>query len=131
MFKKALLIVLLLASTLQWSGCIFLAAGAAGAGTAKWLSDKVSQVVNVPLHKTIKSAKAALADVNIDVYKETEAPDVTQLLAKDPAGRQVWVDLRPIDENNTRVEVRVGYMNGTPDATKLLNAIVHKAQTWF
>jgi len=131
MFRNLLVVLFLSLSVANFSGCIFLAAGAAGAGTAKWMSDKVMQVVNVPVHKASKAAKSALADMNISVYKETEAPDVIQLLAKDVNGRQVWVDLRPVDDNTTKIEVRVGYMNGGHDASVVLDAIAKKAQSWF
>ena len=131
MLKKALLIIALSASVANFSGCIFLAAGAGGAGTAKWLSDKVTQEVNSPIDKVTKSTKAALEDMKAVVYKETNAPGVTQILAKDPAGKQVWVDLRPVDANNTKIDVRVGYLNGESDARKILESIVNKSNSLF
>lgn len=131
MFKKALLIIVLSASVANFSGCLFLAAGAAGAGTAKWLSEKVGQEVNSPIAKVTKSTKAALADMKAVVYKETNAPGVIQILAKDSNAKQVWVDLRPIDADNTKIEVRVGYLNGENDARKILESIVNKSKSWL
>ena len=131
MFKRILWVVVLSASVANFSGCIFLAAGAAGAGTAKWLSDKVTQEVNSPIDKVTKATKAALEDMEAIIYKETHAPDVVQILAKDPAGKQVWVDLRPIDINNTRIDVRVGYLSGESDARKILESIVNKSKSWL
>ena len=131
MFKKALLGLVLTVVSLSCAGCIFLAAGAAGVGTAKWLSDKVTQEVNVPSAKVVKSVKAALEDMKANVYKETSAPEVTQILAKDVSGRQIWVDVKPIDANSTRVDVRVGYADGQKDAAKILENIVNKAKSWI
>ena len=131
MLKKAFLVILLSTAVVNFSGCLFLAAGAAGVGTAKWLSDKVTQVVNSPLEKSKKSTKAALMDMNITMYKETYAPDVTQILGKDSQGRQVWVDLRPINADHTRIDVRVGYVNGEKDASRILEVIVKKSESWF
>ena len=131
MSKKILLGVALAVGVLSCAGCISLAAGAAGVGTAKWLSDKVTQEVNVPSAKVVKSAKDALTDMKAKAYKETSAPDVTQILAKDVSGRQIWVDVRPIDTNNTRVDVRVGYANGEKDAQKILESIINKAKSWL
>ena len=129
MFKKILWFVVLSASVVNFSGCIFLAAGAAGAGTAKWLSDKATQEINSPIVRATKAAKEGLGDMKAVIYKETNAPDVTQILAKDPSDRQVWVDLRPIDSNNTRIEVRVGYLNGESDARKILESIVKESKS--
>ena len=131
MFKKVLLFILLSACVANFSGCIFLAAGAAGVGTAKWLSDKVTQVVSSPLDKVTKSTRAALKDMQIEIYKETQAPDVTQILAKDSNGKQVWVDLRPVDSKNTQIAVRVGYLGGEKDAGKILERIVNKVNSWL
>jgi hypothetical protein len=131
MFKKALLFIALSATVANFSGCIFLAAGAAGAGTAKWLSDKVTQSVNVPVDKVTKATHAALTDMKDNIFKETNAPDVTQILAKDTNGEQIWVDLRPVDKNNTTISVRVGYLNGEKDAKKILDLIVSKSNSWI
>ena len=131
MFKKTLLGLVLTVGSLSCAGCIFLAAGAAGVGTAKWLSEKATQEVNVPSAKVVKSAKGALEDMKANVYKETSAPEVAQILAKDVGGRQIWVDVRPIDAEHTRVDVRVGYSNGEKDAAKILENIVNKAKSWL
>lgn len=131
MFKKVLLFIALSASVVNFSGCIFLVAGAAGAGTAKWLSDKVTQEVNVPIAKVTRSTKAALEDMKAVVFKETNEADVIQILAKDSNGKQIWVDLRPIDANTTKIDVRVGYLNGENDARKILESIVNKTKSWL
>ena len=131
MFKKIVLGITMAVCVLSCTGCIFLAAGAAGVGTAKWLSDKVTQEVNSPLVKVVKSAKDALTDMKANVYKESSAPEVTQILAKDAGGRQIWVDVRPIDAGNTRVDVRVGYADGEKDAKKILDSIVNEVKSWF
>ena len=65
------------------------------------------------------------------IYKETNAPDVIQILAKDVNGKQVWVDLRPVAPNTTKIDVRVGYLNGETDAKKILDNIVHRSQSWL
>lgn len=131
MFKELLLIVSLTVSVINFSGCIFLAAGAAGVGTATWLSDKVTQVVNSPIDKVTRSTRETLGDMKSTIFKETHAPDVTQILAKDTSGRQIWVDLRPVDANNTSISVRVGYANGEKDAGKILESIVNKSKSWL
>ena len=131
MLKKFILFAGLGLGALSFTGCIFLAAGAAGVGTAKWLSDKVTQEVDQPRADVVKAAKSVMQEMKLNVYKTTVAPDVTQLLAKNAAGRQVWVDVRPIDAKNTKVDVRVGYANGEKDAADILNAIVKKAKSWF
>jgi hypothetical protein len=131
MFRKTLLLIFLAVSIVHFSGCVFLAAGAAGAGTVKWLSDKATQVVDSPVDKAAKAASAALLEMKIVITKVTRAPDVTQLLGKDSSERQVWVDLRPLDAKMTTIGVRVGYLNGEKDAAKILQKIVSKTKSWM
>ena len=129
--KKVVHSFVLAVCVLGLNGCIFLAAGAAGAGTAKWLSEKVTQEVKSPRDKVVSAAKDALKGMKINVYKESKSTEVTQILAKNTDGKQVWVDIRPIDAKNTRVDVRVGYLNGEADARKILEQIVKAAQGLF
>jgi hypothetical protein len=131
MFKKALLFIALTATVANFSGCIFLAAGAAGAGTAKWLSDKVTSDCNAPVDKAAKATRFILTDMKADITKETTATDVTQILATDVNGKQIWVDIRPVGNNSTTISLRVGYMNGEADARKILDRIVNKANSWI
>jgi hypothetical protein len=128
-FKKALMLIALSVSVANFSGCIFLAAGAAGAGTVKWLSDKVTQEVNSPIDRVTRSTRSVLGDMNASIFKETKAPDVTQILAKDLKDKQIWVDIHPIDKNNTSISVRVGYLNGEKDAQKILTRIVNRSDS--
>lgn len=123
--------LMVLAGAVSMSGCILLAAGAAGVGTAKWLSDKVSEEVDRPMANVAMAAKDALQGMRLKVYKETNAAEVTQLLAKYTDGRQVWVDVHQLSANNSRVDVRVGWASGTADARDILKKIVSKAKGWF
>lgn len=46
-------------------GCLLLAAGAVGgAGTAVWLSGKLTQQFNTPYERTVKAAESALRSFN-------------------------------------------------------------------
>lgn len=131
MLMNVALFALLMMFSVASSGCILLAAGAAGVGTAKWLSEKASQEVDVRLEKVASAAENALRSLKANVYKRTNAPEVTQILAKDNQGRQVWVDLRPVGDHHTRIDVRVGYANGEADAAKILERIVDKSKSWL
>ncbi len=112
-------------------GCIFLAAGAAGVGTAKWMSDKVGQEVDKPMVKVADAVKDVFKDLHMKMTSESATTQMTQLLAKYSDGRQVWVDVRVVDAHNSRVDVRVGWINGEADAHKILEHIVKKVQAWL
>ena len=94
---------------LSFSGCALLLAGAAGgAGTALWLSGKLSDEVHAPYEKTVAAAKKALSSLDMAIEKETAKDDVTQLISKYKDGSNVWIDIRPLGRSSSKVEIRVG-----------------------
>lgn len=106
-------------------GCVALLAGTAGgAGTAAWLSNKLSLGVNAGFEQTVKSAKSALESMKLQITKETTENNVAQLIGKYTDGKTFWVDIHRISDSSSRVEVRVGAV--TPDkkaAAKILKRI--------
>jgi len=106
-------------------GCVALFAGAAGgAGTAAWLSGKLSEEVHYPFDRTVKAVKDALASLRLPLTKETIEADVAQIMSKYSDGKTIWVDIRKIADNSSKIEVRVGGV--TPDkeaADKILKRI--------
>ena len=106
-------------------------AGAAGAGTAKWMSDKVTADVDRTTDKVAAAAKNVFKDLKLTLTKEANVPEVTQLQARYADGRRVWVDIRPISGTSSRVDVRVGWMDGSNDARDIRDKIVARAQSWI
>ncbi len=106
-------------------GCFALIAGtAAGAGTAVWLTDKSTQQFNAPYDFTIKAAENALKSLRLELTRETREARVTQLKSKYTDGKEIWIDIRKITENSTKVEVRVGMVNSDKEAaSKILKRI--------
>lgn len=107
-------------------GCIALFAGGAagGAGTAVWLSGKLTQEVNAPFEKTIGAVKSALDSLELGITKRTEEENVVQIKSEYTDGKTIWIDVRRISEESSKIEVRVGAV--TPDkqaADKILKRI--------
>jgi len=99
-------------------GCVALLAGAAGgAGTAAWLSEKLSQEVNAPFDKTIKATLSALQSMRLEVTKETKKEDIAQVISKYTDGKTIWIDIRRINDNTSQVDVRVGGLKGDKKAS--------------
>ncbi|MEK7849675.1 MAG: DUF3568 family protein [Candidatus Omnitrophota bacterium] len=99
-------------------GCVAVIAGAAGgAGTSVWLSGKLSQDMNASFDKTIRATRSALTSMKLEVSKETVEKDVAQVMSKYSDGKTIWIDIRPITERSSRVDVRVGAVNGDKEAS--------------
>ncbi len=124
MAKKITLLVLSGLLLLNVYGCIAVVAGASGAGTAVWLSGKLTQEVNAPYDRTVNAARQALKALRLEIARETREDNVTQLKSKYTDGKEIWIDVRRITENSSKVEVRVGAVS--PDkkaADKILKKI--------
>jgi len=125
MFKKIVFILICGIWLMQLYGCIALLAGAAGgAGTAAWLSGKLSQDVNAPYERTIDAAKAALKSLKFEVAKEIREQAVTQLKSYYTDGKDIWIDIRRISNSTSKVEVRVGMMSDKDAADMILKRII-------
>ena len=106
-------------------GCAALLAGAVGgAGTAVWLSGKLSQEFHSPYARTVDAAKEALRSLKLEITKETREEEISQLKSQYNDGKEIWIDMHKITENSTKVEVRVGAVNPDKEAAdKILKEI--------
>ncbi|MFA6217740.1 MAG: DUF3568 family protein [Candidatus Omnitrophota bacterium] len=124
-FKRLVGVVCAILILVNVYGCVALLAGAAGgAGTAAWLSEKLSQEVNAPFDKAIKASLLALQSMNFEVTKETKQENIAQLLSKYSDGKTIWIDIRRISDTTSQIDVRVGAVKGDKEASsKILTAI--------
>lgn len=106
-------------------GCFaVIAGGAAGGGTAAWLSNKLTQEVNASYDRTISASEAALKSLNCEVKSEKKQGSVAQLKSDYTDGKEIWIDIHKVTEKSTKVEVRVGAVNPDKEAAqKILKAI--------
>lgn len=124
MFRKIGLLIFVVLLSLNLSGCVALLAGAAGgAGTAVWLSGKLSQEANASFEDTIKATKKALLSLRLKVKKETIEANVAQVMSSYTDGKTIWVDIHRISGSTSKIEVRVGVAADKDIARKILNRI--------
>ena len=125
MFKKLAISVLLLALVPCLCGCFVLLAGAAGgAGTAAWLSNKLTQEVNAPFDKSIDASKSALKSLKLIVEKETKKDNVAQIMSNYSDGKTIWIDIHNLTPKTSRIEVRVGVAGDEEAARKIMDKIL-------
>ncbi len=121
LLKMAALSVFLL--TAYGCAALLIGAGAGGVGTAVWLEGKLSQTVQAPYAKSVNAAKSAMRSLNLEVTKETKAEEVTQIKGKYTDGREIWIDIRPVTQTSSRIDIRVGAKGDKEAADKILKRI--------
>jgi len=123
--KRVLSVVAVAILLMGMYGCVaLLAGGAAGAGTAVWLSDKLTQQFNASYERTIRATENALDSLKLGIKKQAKEENVTQFRSEYTDGKEIWIDIRKITDTSTKVEVRVGVIS--PDKTaaeKILSRI--------
>lgn len=110
------------------SGCAAVLIGAAGtaggAGTALWLSEKMTQEANAPFERTVKAAKSALRSLKLEVTKETIEQNSAQIISKYTDGKTIWIDVHRLTDSSSKIEVRVGAVSANKGAAaKILKRI--------
>jgi len=125
MLKRILLISFTVLLAFWLCGCVALLAGAAGgAGTAVWLSGKLTQEFHTPYARTVTATESALRSLNLAINKVSREEKVTQFRSNYTDGKEIWIDVRKVTENATKVEVRVGAVNADKEAAnKILKRI--------
>jgi len=116
MLKKALTLVFAVWLSVNIYGCILLAGAVGAGGTAVWLSGKLSQEVNAPFDRAIRASESALQSLRLEVTKKTVEQDVAQIMSKYTDGKTVWIDVRRITQASSRIDVRVGAVDGDKEA---------------
>lgn len=105
-------------------GCVtLLAAGAGGAGTAMWLSGKLSGEIDASYDNTVEAAKDALASLDMSISKIEMGDNVTQIMSTYTDGSKTWIDVRPITKNKSKVEIRVGIRGDKEASNKIFDMI--------
>ena len=124
MFRNIAVFVFSIILLLNVCGCLLFAGAAGGAGTAVWLSGKVTQEFHVAYDRAVKGTRSALNSLKLDILKETKEDNLTQFKSKYSDGKEIWVDLRKIADNSVKIEVRVGAINPDKEAAdEILKAI--------
>lgn len=125
MFKKLTVFVFSGLLLLNMCGCVALLAGATGGlGTAAWLSGKLSQEFHSSYEQTTDATKAALQSLGLKTTKETKDQNITQLKSVYTDGKEIWIDIRKVTDNSTKVEIRVGGLKtDKASADKILKTI--------
>ncbi|MFH1621980.1 MAG: DUF3568 family protein [Candidatus Omnitrophota bacterium] len=124
MIRKTLVLFFAILLLVNMSGCVALIVGAAGgAGTAGWLSGKLTQELDASFDKTLKATTSALGSLKLDITKETTKDDVAQVMSQYSDGRTIWIDVHKVSDKISRIEIRVGMTGDLEVSRNILDKI--------
>ena len=112
-------------------GCVALLTGAVagGAGTAVWLSGKLTQYVNASLEQVEKAVKDSLPGhaLKIVVRENAAGETLAQIRSRYAGGEKISIDIHRISAVRSRIEVRVGtIINDKAAAERIVKGITER-----
>lgn len=124
MLKRLIIFVVSALFLFNMYGCVAVVAGSAGgAGTAAWLSGKLTQEFNATQERAVSAVEGALKSLSLDVEKKTVKYSVAQIISRYTDGKTVWIDIHRITKNSQRIAVRVGASGDKEAAHKIMERI--------
>ena len=125
MFKRLILAVLLIVSSLQLYGCFALLAGAAvGAGGVIWVTGKLQQDLNASLDRVHKAALAALKKQDLPIIVDRKDKLTGKVESQYADGKHVWIDLDYLTKSTTKITIRVGTLGDERRSREILDEII-------
>lgn len=106
------------------SGCVALAVGAAGgaAGTA-YIMGKLTEELDVPVHRTHEAVVAAFHDLDLAILENKADMLRAYVEGEFTDGKPVWVDIEEFPGEKSKVTIRVGLVGDDSRARRILDAM--------
>lgn len=83
----------------------------------------VKSVENRPLDEVYQAAEAALRDLDMDVQKREQRALDSRLVAEEGDGTNITVDLQKLNDDSTRLAIKVGTFGSETVGTMVLDKI--------
>jgi hypothetical protein len=127
MLRKSVIFLFIVNLALGLGGCVpVVLVAAGGAGTAAWMSQKVSQEINAPLGRTCEATEYALKSMKYEIVKRAQTRDSAQFTAKYLDGKTIWIDIRKMEDKRSSIEIRVGAVSDKDAARRIMDEITKR-----
>ncbi len=122
--RSLLFAVLLIASSMQMTGCFALFVGAAAASGVVWIKGRLQQNVDAPLDRVHSATVAGLKRLSLPVISDKKDKARAKVESEYSDGKHVWVQLDYLTKNATRITIRVGTLGDEPRSREILDNIM-------
>jgi len=125
--QKLYVMIILLFSTLSFSGCVALAVGAAaGAGSVGYAQGSLQQNFDHTITQLHKASLAAFKSLNIVKGDNELNRHSSYIKGVFEDGKKVKIDIQSLTERSSRLKIRVGLFGDKTISQMILNAINNK-----
>lgn len=105
------------------SGCIVVAAGAAGAGAVAYIRGELQATLSQTLEATDQAANKALTQLQLVKINETKDAFIAILTARTADDKKVEIKMTKVSAESTKVQIRVGVFGDETRSMAILDKI--------
>lgn len=120
---RVLAVVLLLAPVLATSGCLAVAAGAAGAGTVAYIRGELNASLGHPIDAVDRASNRASEQLRFAKINETADAFTRIITLRTAEDKKIEIKLTRTSDSLTQVRIRVGLFGDEPLSRALLDKI--------
>lgn len=106
-----------------FSGCVVVAAGAAGAGAVAYVRGELESSVPHDLDTTYAAARNALADMKFSVIEDKKSMLDAEFVSRTALDKKVTIKLERITDAMTKIHIRVGLVGDQQLSLTILDKI--------
>jgi ABC-type glycerol-3-phosphate transport system substrate-binding protein len=105
------------------TGCVPVAAGAAGAGTVAWMNGRLDATLESDFESVVKATNAAIKDLQFAKISENKDALEAILIVRTAADKKIEIKIFKVADKAAKVQIRVGFFGDQPLELTFLDKI--------
>jgi hypothetical protein len=120
---RALAALVLAAAATLHSGCLAVAAGAAGAGTVAYVRGELAASLDQNFDRSVRATERAIADLKFAKISEKQDALVAVIVARTAEDKKIEIKVSSVSVARTKVQIRVGVFGDEALSQRILEKI--------
>jgi hypothetical protein len=120
---RALAALVLAAAVALHSGCLAVAAGAAGAGTVAFVRGELAASLDQNFDRSVRATERAIADLKFAKISEKQDALVTVIVARTAEDKKIEIKVSSVSAAQAKVQIRVGVFGDEVLSQRILEKI--------
>ena len=120
---RALAALMLAAALALHSGCLAVAAGAAGAGTVAYVRGELAAKLDQNFDRTVRAANRAVEDLKFAKISDKQDALVAIIVARTAEDKKIEIKISSVSAAQTKVQIRVAVFGDEALSQRILEKI--------
>ena len=120
---RALAVLALAMALVLQTGCLAVAAGAAGAGTVAYVRGELAATIDQNFEKSVRAAGRAIEDLKFARISDKQDALVAVLVARTAEDKKIEIRVSSVSAAQAKVQIRVGVFGDEALSQRILEKI--------